>query len=244
MASHNEFRSCYDRMAKLGEQGAVTYFISIDANGTVEEVTLTFSSLAKTDVEECVATKPRIEPLGPAPARLIPPAPTWSQFVASMCPVRELAPGDRPRDWAKSENDSSDDTSPLEPELVCAEAQSEDKPAPARLTPQRFKVQFTASEEHVKLVEGAGAPDASLPPSGATSTLATRRAAPTDDSGRRCQQYDPPRHLRPTTVRRARPTALSSHITPQVVRRIKLTTLWVEARRRGPRCDRDLVRRK
>jgi hypothetical protein len=100
---------------------------------------------------------PRIEPLGPAPARLIPQAPTWSEFVASMCPIRELSPGDRPRDWAESVNESSDDASPLEPELACAEAQLQEKPAPARLTPQRFKVQFTASEEYVKLVDEARA---------------------------------------------------------------------------------------
>jgi 5-methylcytosine-specific restriction endonuclease McrA len=112
---------------------------------------------------------PRIEPLGPAPARLIPEAPTWSEFVASMCPVRELPPGERPRDWAESRaesenvNDvagregSSEDASPVEPELSCVELQALSEPAPARLTPQRYKVQFTASEEYVKLVEEAQA---------------------------------------------------------------------------------------
>jgi 5-methylcytosine-specific restriction endonuclease McrA len=103
---------------------------------------------------------PRIEPLGPAPARLIPQAPTWSQFVGSMCPVRELAPGDRPRDWAESVNDTSKDASQVEPELPCAELASQEKPAPAspaQPTPQRFKVQFTASEGYVKLVEEARA---------------------------------------------------------------------------------------
>jgi hypothetical protein len=25
--------------------------------------------------------------------------PTWAEQVASFCPVRELTPGDRPRDW-------------------------------------------------------------------------------------------------------------------------------------------------
>jgi hypothetical protein len=110
---------------------------------------------------------PRIEPLGPAPARLIPKAPTWSEFVASKCPVRELVPGERPRDWmesgAESVNDvagregSSEDVSPAEPELSCTEPQALSEPAPAGLTPQRYKVQFTASEEYVKLVEEAQA---------------------------------------------------------------------------------------
>jgi hypothetical protein len=48
----------------------------------------------------------RIEPLGPALARAIPADPTWEGFVQSFCPVRELAPGDRPRDWATNANDA------------------------------------------------------------------------------------------------------------------------------------------
>src|SRR3954451_4512365 len=52
------------------------------------------------------AVPARIEPLGPAPARLVPPEPTWQAFMDSMCPVRELAPGDRPRDWTESANDT------------------------------------------------------------------------------------------------------------------------------------------
>src|SRR3954463_12108545 len=52
------------------------------------------------------AVPARIEPLGPAPARLTPPEPTWQAFVESTCPVRELTPGDRPREWVESANDS------------------------------------------------------------------------------------------------------------------------------------------
>jgi hypothetical protein len=51
----------------------------------------------------------RIEPLGPAPARGIPADPTWEGFVQSFCPVRELSPGERPRDWAASGNESAND---------------------------------------------------------------------------------------------------------------------------------------
>src|SRR5215469_4883274 len=47
------------------------------------------------------AVPARIEPLGPAPARLVPSAPTWEEFVGSTCPVRELTPGERPRDWVE-----------------------------------------------------------------------------------------------------------------------------------------------
>jgi hypothetical protein len=99
---------------------------------------------------------PRIEPFGPAPARLVPEAPSWSEFVRSMAPVRELAPGDRPRDWAdaaQSVNDVQTEAGPASKETLPEPQQ----PVPARLSPERYKVQFTASEEYVKLVEQAQA---------------------------------------------------------------------------------------
>jgi hypothetical protein len=52
---------------------------------------------------------------------------------------------------------ASEDVSLIAPELPCAEPQALSEPASARLTPQRYKVQFTASEEYVKLVEEAQA---------------------------------------------------------------------------------------
>jgi hypothetical protein len=82
----------------------------------------------------------RIEPLGPALARLIPPAPTWSEFARALNPVRELTPGDRPRDWVES-----------------ADGRGEPVAPPAPLEPQRYKVEFTANDEYVKLVEEAKA---------------------------------------------------------------------------------------
>jgi hypothetical protein len=94
----------------------------------------------------------RIEPLGPAPARLV--APTWGQFAESLCPVRELAPGDRPREWIQSADphnavECSSDVPTLEVDAKQA--------APARLEPERYRVQFTAGDEYVKLVEKAQA---------------------------------------------------------------------------------------
>jgi hypothetical protein len=136
---------------------------------------------------------PRIEPLGPAPARLVPKAPTWEAFVSSLCPVRELSPGERPRDWIEgasesdgaapagftlSDNeavstragaDAAGQTPPAEApaeftlsdnEAVStrAGAGASGQTAPAEsLSPQRYKVQFTAGEEYVKLVEEAKA---------------------------------------------------------------------------------------
>jgi hypothetical protein len=107
---------------------------------------------------------PRIEPLGPAPARLVPQAPTWQAFVSSLCPVRELSPGDRPSDWMEDENEGEatapDEFTRSDNEAVSARAGAGDSgqtPTAEPLSPQRYKVQFTAGEEYVKLVEEAQA---------------------------------------------------------------------------------------
>jgi hypothetical protein len=125
----------------------------------------------------------RIEPLGPAPARAVPATPTWSRFIESLCPVRELVAGDRPREWAESaerpqdlgecsndvgvpdlvaalpERDGAPESAPpgeLDESVEVPEVARE-LPAPARLEPQRYRVQFTAGDEYVKLVEKAEA---------------------------------------------------------------------------------------
>jgi hypothetical protein len=98
---------------------------------------------------------PRIEPLGPAPARVAPNAPTWDEFVGSLRPVRELPPSERPRDWTANANDTDAETAPP------AESRAHAIPAgtglPVPLSPERYRVQFTAGEEYVKLVEEARA---------------------------------------------------------------------------------------
>jgi hypothetical protein len=107
---------------------------------------------------------PRIEPLGPAPARLVPTAPTWQAFVSSLCPVRELSPGERPRDWMEDANEG-EAAAPADFMLSDNDAVSthagtdaSDQTPPAEpLSPQRYKVQFTAGEEYVKLVDEAQA---------------------------------------------------------------------------------------
>jgi len=114
----------------------------------------------------------RIEPLGPAPARLVPPEPTWQEFIASTCRVRELAPGDRPREWMEGANDSGPGSPEQDRKTRGASASAHDHgenratlPAPARvdpttlerLEPERYKVQFTATDEYVRLVEEAKA---------------------------------------------------------------------------------------
>jgi hypothetical protein len=128
---------------------------------------------------------PRIEPLGPASSRPVPAAATWSQFMNALNPVRELEPGARPRDWTESAardrveraegapiaNDGSSaarleqdasatppDSAPARSDAHATPPEPEPTPAsPARLEPQRYKVQFEASEEYVELIEKAKA---------------------------------------------------------------------------------------
>jgi hypothetical protein len=129
----------------------------------------------------------RIEPLGPAPARVVSPVPTWQQFVDSMNPVRELAAGERPCDWGladeQRESDGQVSTTQIGHRTVVvsgAEPVAVTAPAPARVeaelsgefvtsaqvdgaacddlaAPQRYAVQFTATEEYVRLVDEAKA---------------------------------------------------------------------------------------
>src|SRR5688572_14991718 len=97
----------------------------------------------------------RVEPL-----RLVPRAlrsPTWAEFVESFCPpVRELKPGERPRDWVNDPLDPEIESA--EPTLECvaegtAPAWHGDAPSelPPLTAPQVYQMQFTTSEEHVQL---------------------------------------------------------------------------------------------
>jgi hypothetical protein len=97
----------------------------------------------------------RIEPLGPALARVVPSEPTWGEFVDSLHPVRELAPGERPRDWTPNGNDVEAEAVPQTAPEVHALPAGTGLSAP--LSPERYRVQFTAGEEYVKLVEEARA---------------------------------------------------------------------------------------
>jgi hypothetical protein len=92
-----------------------------------------------------------VEPLGPAPMQAL-RKPTWLEFVESLSPpVRELPPGERPRDWA---NDGTTEVEVTEGKLPVG-------PVPADLPPvtgpQQYQVQFSTVEEHVQLVERAKA---------------------------------------------------------------------------------------
>jgi hypothetical protein len=83
-----------------------------------------------------------VEPIGPPPSG----AATHRAFVETLAgPVRELLPGRRPEDWTEKNDDSA--------------SLSDDTAAPPDMTesqrPLRYKVQFTATQEFVDLLEEA-----------------------------------------------------------------------------------------
>ena len=113
-----------------------------------------------------------VEPLRPEPRPLR--RPTCEEYAASLAPaVRELPPGERPKDWANDANEfpcaaeGSVNDDRFEPDVVAVSAQSF-LPAPARAEPlwaelppitgpQQYQVQFSTTQEHVQLIERAKA---------------------------------------------------------------------------------------
>ena len=103
------------------------------------------SLVRKLDPQPDVPSK--IEPLGPAPGRLMGPAnPKWADVAKAF--VRHLPEGQRPAEWVPDElaveevpePPPIDDDSAVEPLLA---------------EPQRYAVQFTASQEYMDLLEEA-----------------------------------------------------------------------------------------
>jgi len=114
----------------------------------------------------------RIEPLGAVRPAHPCSRPTWSAFVASFCPVRDLQPDERPSSWLAASEIGDGDALGLGVEAATAETADPGVAVSAVQTaaatrprlegttaspsgPQRYKVQFTASEEYVALVEEA-----------------------------------------------------------------------------------------
>lgn len=134
----------------------------------------------------------RIEPLGSAPARngFAPRNPTWREVTRAMCPVRELRPEDRPRNWLEDgssiwEGDRCDGGPEVGPEpAVTQPTMTELAPEQARpwglvdppfqTRSQRYKVQFTATEEYVQLLERAKALLSHALPSGTLEEIQLR----------------------------------------------------------------------
>ncbi len=116
----------------------------------------------------------RIEPLGPEAVGIpLPRAPGWRNFVESFASAgRELAPGDSPKDWvdaadggvggnAAPEREPSEPAAAPERETERSEASgnvSSAFPEPLGEVPaahERYRVEFTASQEYVDLLERA-----------------------------------------------------------------------------------------
>src|SRR6185503_16227215 len=102
----------------------------------------------------------RIEPLGPtAQLPASPRNPTWAEYTASLEPVRHLREGQRPRDWmsddpladAEERLPTSCPTGNEASAMLREVAMTDLRPA----EPQRYRVQFTADEEHIQLLARA-----------------------------------------------------------------------------------------
>ena len=109
----------------------------------------------------CLAPEPsvpdRVVPLGPEGAgpggMTLPKAPSWSQFTKSYAPwVRELPPGERPKDWIDSSGAAATDTPLADTPLAGTTAPRAEA---AALVPQRYRVEFTASQQYADLLERA-----------------------------------------------------------------------------------------
>ncbi len=97
-----------------------------------------------------------VEPLRPAPASLR--RPSWEQFVSAFSPrVRELAPGERPSDWANDADDDAGAASATSAFTAPARVEHPRLARPPVTSPQQYQVQFSTTEEHVQLIERAKA---------------------------------------------------------------------------------------
>jgi hypothetical protein len=113
------------------------------------------------DVPSCV------EPLGPM-LRAAPRNPSWEEAMLALCPVRELLHGDRPKDWV-FENGERFESGPLlkgSPNGAVSNTEASNTggstfgatvPEQEPFIQQRYKIQFTATDEYVGLLEQATA---------------------------------------------------------------------------------------
>ena len=121
-------------------------------------------------------TPDQMEALGPEPLRR-PSEPTWQEWVTSLGPpVRELPSGEQPGDWAddrlpscaeeqtsaaaddgSTEPAAADDGEPADHRSTNPDDDGSTAPArcalPPITAPQQSRMQFSTTEEHVRLVE-------------------------------------------------------------------------------------------
>jgi 5-methylcytosine-specific restriction endonuclease McrA len=158
----------------------------------------------------------RIEPLGPPP-RALAANPSWSQRVEAHSPeVRELDPGDRPKDWA---DDPPVDDGGVADDLASVQSEPDPEPSPPDpVEPQRYKVQFTATQEYVDLLEAARDLLAHAVPSRSIEEVHLRamRALVAELERKRTGATKEPQSDRPEALAGGGPpTTRSNHTTPR-----------------------------
>jgi len=161
---------------------------------------------------------PRIEPLGPA-------SNSDSQLVRSaraigleplQHPVRDLQPGERPRDWMIAQDSATD-------AVTDAAVGSEQQPfvlAEQKEPPQRYGIQFEAAEEYVRLLDEAQALLSHAFPNLSLSDLHLRamRSFVTELKRKKCAGVDKPRPQRAPDPSAPNPRQRGRHV-PASVRR-------------------------
>jgi 5-methylcytosine-specific restriction endonuclease McrA len=147
-----------------------------------------------------------VEPLGPTPVGVpVPTAnPSWEEFVEALSPpVRELGPGDNPREWlTEAAPDDDSDLGVAEPpdgaslpEDTRASASATPVAPPQQSAPERYKVQFTATQEYVDLLQQAKDLASHALPSGGIEQLHLQamRLLVAELKKRRCATVNKPR---------------------------------------------------
>src|SRR5690606_7756380 len=130
--------------------------------------------------------------------------PSWERFIEALSPpVRELPPGDNPREWVtKTAPDDDSDlgvprpTPPddvTSPEATRASASASD--GAQQSTAERYRVQFTATQEYVDLLQEAKDLASHALPSGSIEQLHLQamRLLVAELKKRRCAAVSKPR---------------------------------------------------
>jgi len=141
----------------------------------------------------------RVEPLGPERRGIgmtLPSTPSWNQFVESYAPsVRELRPGERPKDWVDlpgaGVTAAVDATAPTPAEVLAD--------VPVCSVPQRYRIEFTASQKYADLLERAQDLLSHAVPSRSLEEVHVRALRLLVEKLER-RKYGAPRAAAPTTV--------------------------------------------
>src|SRR5690606_5172900 len=143
-----------------------------------------------------------VEPLGPAPVGMPTPTanPSWERFIEALSPpVRELPRGDNPREWVtKTAPDDDSDLGvprPTSPDNVASHEATSASDGAQQSTAERYRVQFTATQEYVDLLQQATDLASHALPSGALEQLHLQamRLLVAELKKRRCATVNKPR---------------------------------------------------